>query len=187
MDGVWYLVIGIVSTVALFWLRARITGFGAQNPEYYADGYPAFDVREHLNGSMVCEGVIFGPMGRVSSRFVADFDAEWDGSKGMVREHFRYDDGSTQDREWHLSVQSDGRIRATAPDVVGEGVGCQSGASVQLKYRICLPENAGGHVLDTLDWMYLTPNGTIMNRSQFRKFGVKVAELIATIRPKEAS
>ena len=30
--------------------------------------------------------------------------------------------------------------------------------------------------------MYLMENGTIMNRSQFRKFGIKVAELVATMR-----
>ena len=36
------------------------------------------------------------------------------------------------------------------------------------------------------DWMYLMENGTIINRSQFRKFGVKVAELVATMRPAEA-
>jgi hypothetical protein len=34
--------------------------------------------------------------------------------------------------------------------------------------------------------MYLTENGTIMNLSQFLKFGIKVAELVATIRPAEA-
>jgi hypothetical protein len=38
-------------------------------------------------------------------------------------------------------------------------------------------------VLDVTDWMYLMENGTIINRSQFRKWGVKVAELIATMRP----
>jgi len=58
---------------------------------------------------------------------------------------------------------------------------------VQLKYKIQLPESAGSHVLDTTDWMYLAPNGTIVNRSQFRKFGIKVAELVATMRPKEAA
>jgi hypothetical protein len=31
--------------------------------------------------------------------------------------------------------------------------------------------------------MYLAPNGTIVNRSQFRKYGLKVAELVATLRP----
>ena len=35
------------------------------------------------------------------------------------------------------------------------------------------------------DWMYLVENGTVINRSQFRKFGVKVAELVATMRQRE--
>jgi hypothetical protein len=56
-----------------------------------------------------------------------------------------------------------------------------------LNYRIRLTPEAGGHVLDTVDWMYLTANGTIMNRSQFRKYGIKVAELVATMRPKQAA
>ncbi len=56
-----------------------------------------------------------------------------------------------------------------------------------MNYRIKLPEDSGGHVLDTTDWMYLTGNGTIINRSQFRKFGIKVAELVATMRPKETA
>jgi hypothetical protein len=30
-------------------------------------------------------------------------------------------------------------------------------------------------------------NGTIMNRSEFRKFGFKVAELVATMRPVPAA
>ncbi len=34
--------------------------------------------------------------------------------------------------------------------------------------------------------MYLAPNGTILNRSQFVKAGITVAELVATIRPAEA-
>ena len=63
----------------------------------------------------------------------------------------------------------------------------QKGPSVQLNYRIKLPESSGGHELDTVDWMYLVENGTIMNRSQFRKYGFKVAELVATMRPKAAA
>ena len=43
-------------------------------------------------------------------------------------------------------------------------------------------DHAGGWVLDVTDWMYLMENGTIINRSQFRKFGIKVAELVATMR-----
>lgn len=71
---------------------------------------------------------------------------------------------------------------ATAPDIVGVGKGRQAGSAVVLKYVLKLPDSAGGHVLDTTDWMYLMENGTIINRSQMRKFGFKVGELVATIR-----
>ena len=62
------------------------------------------------------------------------------------------------------------------------GSGAQKGPAVQMCYKIKLDASAGGHVLNVIDWMYLMENGTIMNRSQFRKFGIPVAELIATMR-----
>jgi hypothetical protein len=168
-------------------LRTRYVSFWAQRPEDYAGTSPRFDIRERLNGPIICEGVIFGPTGRVSSRFVADFEASWQGNVGTMTEVFHYDSGSVQSRQWTLTVADDGGIRAEAPDVVGTGIGRQAGAAVKLNYRIRLPAESGGHVLDTTDWMYLTPNGSIMNRSQFRKYGVKVAELVATMRPKQAA
>ena len=165
--------------------RSRLASFEAQRPSDYATG-PAFDIRERLNGPMECDGVIFGPTGRVSSRFVADFDVSWQGNVGTMSETFRYDSGSIQNRSWTLVVGADGTIRAEAADVVGTGTGQQQGSSVCLKYRIRLTPEAGGHVLTTTDWMYLLPNGHIANRSQFRKYGIKVAELVATMRPKAA-
>jgi hypothetical protein len=78
-----------------------------------------------------------------------------------------------------------GRFTATADDVIGTAQGEQSGAVARITYRLRLPPEAGGHVLDVTDWLYLTENGTIMNRSEMRKFGFKVAELIATMRPAE--
>lgn len=173
--------------LVLLFLRARLGSFRSQRDEDYAATGPNFDIRERLNGPIVCEGIIFGPTGRVSSRFVADFDVTWNGNVGTMVERFRYDSGNVQDRCWTLILGNDGSIRAEAPDVIGVGTGQQSGSAVRLNYRIKLGEDAGGYVLDTTDWMYLTPNGSIMNRSQFRKFGITVAELVATMRPKEAA
>jgi hypothetical protein len=186
MEEWFYALAGAALALGLVWMRQTFWGFVAQKPQDYEDDGPAFDLREHLNGPILCEGVIYGPLGRVSSRFVADFDASWDGDTGVMKERFVYDDGSVQDRVWHLTLDADGGIRAEAPDVVGTGEGRQAGSSVLLRYNIRLPEASGGHVLSTVDWMYLTPNGTIMNRSQFRKFGIKVAELVATMRPRQA-
>lgn len=179
--------LGILTMCVILWLIKRSFGFAAQSPEDYTSMGPIFDIRTHLNGAMLCDGVIYGPTGRVSSRFTAEFDASWDGNTGRMAEHFRYDSGTEQDREWHLSVDDTGQIVAKADDLVGDGTGTQAGSGVKLSYRIRLPESAGGHVLDVTDWMYLLDNGTIVNRSQFRKFGIRVAELVATMRPIEKS
>lgn len=181
-----YFLMGGVATLAAIWLISRRMGFQAQTPEDYTDG-PSFDIRKVLNGTLLCDGIIYGPTGRVSSRFVARFEAEWTGDTGIMREHFSYDSGTTQDREWRLSVDPNGRITADADDLVGTGTGQQVGSGVQLNYTIKLPESAGGHSLQVTDWMYLLENGSIMNRSQFRKFGFKVGELIATMRPDPAA
>ena len=176
--------LGVLVTLLLVWLRFRFLDFRAQPPDAYAAKGPAFDIRTHLNGPLLCEGVIFGPTGRITSRFVADMVGQWDGNTGTLTEDFRYDTGAHQRRQWKLMLGADGTIKAEAADVIGLGMGRQSGAAVVLNYRIKLGADAGGHVLDTTDWMYLMENGAIMNRSQFRKYGIKVAELVATLRKK---
>jgi hypothetical protein len=174
---------GALIVIALLVLKQRYASFVAQEPADYRGKGPDFDLRKHLSGPMSCEGVIFGPTGRVTSRFVADMQGSWIGATGTLAEVFHYDSGTIQHRAWTLAVEPDGKIIATAPDVVGQGTGRVEGSSVLLRYRIRLTPEAGGHVLDVTDWMYLLDNGTIMNRSQFRKFGIKVAELVATMRP----
>ncbi|WP_322895014.1 MULTISPECIES: DUF3833 family protein [unclassified Yoonia] len=178
------IVIGAALVVVALIARTRLASFMAQKPGDYTDG-PRFDIREKFNGPLVCEGVMYGPTGRVVSRFVADFEASWNGNIGTMVEKFRYDSGLQQDRCWTLTLSNDGTIKAEAPDVIGAGVGQQQGSAIVLNYRIKLAKEAGGHALDVTDWMYLTSNGSIMNRSQFRKFGIKVAELVATMRPRD--
>lgn len=157
--------------------------FRHQKPEFYADTGPAFDIRKHLSGDMVSDGIIYGPRSQVVSRFTADFRGEWDGENGTLAEDFTYATGATQQRKWFLKMGENGHFIATASDIIGEGQGVQVGSTVRLTYRIQLSEAGGGHVLDVVDWMYLMENGSILNRSEMRKFGVKVAELIASIRP----
>ncbi len=164
-------------------LSPRWMGFRAQRPQDYAGKGPAMDPRKHLSGPILCEGVIYGPTGRVTSRFVAEMEGTWHGNKGVLKERFQYDTGTIQNREWRLSLGNDGTLKAEADDLVGHGTGTVEGPSVQMLYKLRLPAEAGGHVLNVTDWMYLCENGTIMNRSQFTKFGIKVAELVATMRP----
>ncbi len=175
------LTLGLI--LAALVVQRRFFSFAAQAPKAYAASEPLMDIRKVLAGPIASEGVIFGPTGQMTSRFVAKMEGSWQGNSGTLAEDFHYANGTSQQRLWTLTLDADGTITGTAPDIIGTAQGRQSGATVQMTYRIRLPEDAGGHVLDVVDWMYLMPNGTILNKSEMRKFGIKVAELVASIRP----
>ncbi len=172
------LALGLVLAQRLFF------GFMAQQPADYADTGPAFDLKTHLSGPLVASGVIYGPTGRVATRFVADMEGHWDETGGTLSESFRYASGGAQERGWRLTAPGDdGKFTATADDVVGPGEGTVSGAAATLRYRLRLPEAAGGWQVDVTDWLYRGEDGVIVNRAQFRRFGNLVGELVGTIRP----
>ncbi|WP_095590131.1 DUF3833 domain-containing protein [Actibacterium ureilyticum] len=173
----------VLVLVLLGWIaKTMLFSFRAQSPADYATTGPAFSLTEHLSGRILSEGVIYGPRGRMTSSFVAEMVGEWNGDTGTLTENFTYSNGRTQQRKWYLTLGPDNTFTATADDIVGTAQGVVSGATVRMTYQIVLPQEAGGHTLTATDWLYLTGNGTIMNKSEMRKFGLKVAELVATMR-----
>lgn len=178
-----FVLFGVALGVGLVLGLAWRLGFARQNLSVYAGQTPVFDPRLHLSGPLRCEGVIFGPLGRVSSRFSADMNGVWDGEKGVLTEDFRYAGGRVQARRWTLALLPGGKLRAEAPDVPGGGQGIYAGNALRLRYKIRLEPEAGGHLLSVTDWLFLLDSGTLVNRSEFRKFGLKVGELQAVITP----
>lgn len=163
--------------------KSMLFSFRAQTSADYADTGPAFSLKTHLNGQILSEGLIYGPTGKMTNSFVAKMVGEWDGDTGTLSEEFTYSNGKQQSRKWFLKLGESNTFTATADDIVGEAYGTVSGSTIKMEYQIILPKEAGGHTLSATDWLYLTENGVIMNRSEMRKFGIKVAELIATMRP----
>ena len=132
-----------LAALAIVLVQRVAFSFMAQRPADYAGTTPAFDVRTNLGGPMVSEGVIYGPTGRVTTRFVADMNGVWDDDgTATLGESFRYASGGTQEREWRITMRPDGNFTATADDIIGEAVGELSGATLRMRYRIRLPESA---------------------------------------------
>ena len=168
--------------VCLGIIKNMFFSFKAQSPKDYAETTPEFILKKNLSGPILSEGIIYGPNGRVTNSFVAKMHGEWAGDTGTLTENFTYSNGRTQDRKWYLTAGPDNTFTAEADDIEGTAQGVISGSTATLKYNIILPKEAGGYTLNVTDWMYLTDNGTIMNKSEMRKFGIKVAELVATMR-----
>ena len=178
----WIIFMLMVFCLFLITVKFQFFAFKSQNILRFKEEKNIFDIREFLNGDMLAEGMIYGFSGNLESTFIASFEGSWEGNDGTLIENFNFSSGKKQIRRWRLKVLDDGTIEGTAPDVIGKANGRQMGSAVKLEYKLKLSPELGGHAINVIDWMHLMENGTIINRSEFRKFGVKVGELVATFR-----
>jgi hypothetical protein len=176
------LITGITLAILGYFAWNSFYGFGAQRISDYSEGEPitADSLAQVLDGNFTAHGVIYNYTGRVISRFTAKIEGKFNGDNGELNESFTYASGAIDRRQWAIQITDNGKkFAATADDVIGVGIGELGGDAIRMSYSIKLPERAGGHVLNVNDWLYVMPDGSIVNRSEMRKFGIKVAELMA--------
>ena len=178
---IWVFYITILILLISF-IKINLFSFKNQKISQFKSDSKIFDIRKVLEGNMVAEGMVYGISGRLSSTFTAQFSGDWANNEGSFIENFQFSTGKNQIRKWNLIIDSNGKIIGTADDIIGKAVGQQYGSAVMLSYKLKLSEDLGGHVIKVIDWMHLLENDTIFNRSEFRKFGFKVGELVATFR-----
>jgi hypothetical protein len=178
---IWVFYITILILLISF-IKINLLSFKNQKISQFKSDSKIFDIRKVLEGNLVAEGMVYGISGRLSSTFTAQFSGDWANNEGSFIENFQFSTGKNQIRKWNLIIDSNGKIIGTADDIVGKAVGQQYGSAVMLSYKLKLSEDLGGHVIKVIDWMHLLENDTIFNRSEFRKFGFKVGELVATFR-----
>lgn len=187
LSSVILLLVGIVIGLGAIRVWDAFWSFRAQSLADYAAptaSAGASSLAEWFGGRFDAHGVIYDFSGRVRSRFTADIEGSFADGGGRLSERFVFAAGNVDHREWTITMDPDGRrFTATAPDVIGVGEGEIAGDAIRMTYRLMLPERAGGHVLDVVDWLYRLDDGAIVNRSEMRKFGVKAAELVAVFRP----
>jgi hypothetical protein len=178
---IWVFYITILILLISF-IKINLLSFKNQKISQFKSDSKIFDIRKVLEGNLVAEGMVYGISGRLSSTFTAQFSGDWANNEGSFIENFQFSTGKNQIRKWNLIIDSNGKIIGTADDIIGKAVGQQYGSAVMLSYKLKLSEDLGGHVIKVIDWMHLLENDTIFNRSEFRKFGFKVGELVATFR-----
>ena len=186
MAAAGYIIVGFVLCLTLVLAKDHFWSFRAQTLNDYAQEAPEFDVRASLAGGFLADGVIYDYSGRVNARFRASITGRFDETGGVMDEEFFYAGvEESQRRQWQITFTGPKTFTAVADDIVGTALGEASGNALRFTYRLRLPERLGGHVLDVVDWLYLMEDGTIVNRSDMRKFGVRAAELFAIFRRSE--
>ena len=150
--------------------------------QQYSDTKPVFDIREYLNGHLEAWGVLINRDGSAEPQFVVKMKGSWKGNEGTLDEEFTYTSGEKKTRLWYFHMTDDHHFTSTAADVVGTGVGQQYGNAVNMKYILRVPRN--GKTIDIAmdDWLYRIDDAHVINRTEMRKFGFKVGELVIGFR-----
>lgn len=149
----------------------------AVDVEHYRDEEPQLDLRKYFVGTVDAWGMFQKRSCEVVKRFHVEIEGSLDGDKLILDEHFRYSDGTTQQRVWTLTEKSPRHWRGTAADVVGEAVGEVAGNALRWRYVLSLPVDDKVYDVHLDDWMYLIDENTLANRSFMSKFGVEVGQV----------
>ncbi|MGB0844641.1 MAG: DUF3833 domain-containing protein [Alphaproteobacteria bacterium] len=143
----------------------------------YTGTKPEVDLQTYFDGEIKAWGLIQDWRGRVTARFDIDMVGEWDGNTGVLKETFRYYSGRVDTREWTITKHDDGTYTGVADDIIGTANGRQNGSALAWNYDIIITVDGKKIQLNLDDWMWQMNDGVLINRSYFKKFGIKVAEL----------
>ncbi len=171
-----FLLAAVLATAAAATV-ALLSGCAAPKATDYAQETPVLDLSRYFNGRLQAHGMFQDRFGKVVKRFTVAVDGKWTGNQGMLDEQFRYADGSTESRIWHLTQHPDGRVTGTAADVVGEAVGQMAGNSFHWQYTLRQPIGDSVYEVQMDDWMVMVDERVVLNRTRMSKLGIHLGDV----------
>lgn len=156
-------------------------------PTIYRATLPSLRMEQFFNGTVQGHGIVRDLFGKVIRRFALTMRGAWDEAGGTLHEDFTYDDGARETRIWHVRLLQDGRYEATAPEIVGTARGTASGMAMRFHYKMRLPIQGRHMVFSFDDWMYAVDDNHVVNVNAMKLLGVKVADIVISLRRTEVS
>ena len=175
-----------IKTLAPLLFGLALCGCAAA-PQLQATETPAtaLVLERAMAGTLEGEGVVTTLFGD-KTHFAVNIAGNWDGSILTLVEDFRYDDGKTERKTWHLTRIVPGKYRGEREDVIGTADVRQDGDTVRLDYEVLLDTALGRIRTRFRDILFLQPDGLITNRATVSKLGLSVAHVDLSLRKSQS-
>ena len=168
----------LLKPLAILCTVLGLTACAGVSPEAYRDQTPALDIATYFNGQLTAWGYFADRSGEVKRRFTVKMIGEWKGNEGVLTENFEWSDGSQSQRIWRITKLDAHRYVGHADDVKGKADGTAYGNALQWQYTLLLPVDGKTYEVQFDDWMYLMNDAVMLNKSEMRKFGFKLGEVV---------
>ena len=142
--------------------------------EKFTGQQPRFVLEEYFDGSTKAWGMFHDRFGNLKRQFVVDIFGTWDGNILTLDEHFEYSDGETERRVWKITKLDENNYTGTAGDVIGKAKGTSYGNALNWNYIMDLGVGKQTLRVRFNDWMFLQPEGVLLNRAEISKWGIQL-------------
>lgn len=154
-----------------------LTGCETMTPDDFKDHSPKLDIFDYFEGQTRAWGLFEDRFGKVRRQFQVDIRGAVTDGVLTLDESFRYDDGELATRVWTIRRDGPGGYIGTAPDVVGEAKGRAAGNALNWTYNLDLPVGGSTWRVAFDDWMFLQPDGVMINRAKISKLGLEIGSV----------
>lgn len=161
--------LGLMTVVALI-----LAGCATMKPSDFSGKGPKLVLEEYFEGKTRAWGIFEDRFGNLKRQFVVDIDGTWDGKQLVLDEDFVYADGEKDRRVWTIQKINDSLYEGRADDVVGVAKGEISGNALSWRYEMDLQMGSRMIRVTFDDWMFLQPDGVLINRARVKKLGIEL-------------
>lgn len=168
---------------AALFVIAAMTGCSSMKPQDFANRRPELHIEEYFAGHTRAWGLFEDRLGTVRREFAVDIAGTWDGRELVLDENFTYSDGETERRVWNITKTGPATYEGRAADVIGTAAGEAAGNALQWSYDMNLKVGGGTWRVRFDDWMFLQPDGVLLNRAHVYRWGVWVGTVSIFFQP----
>ena len=138
---------------------------------------PVLILEQYFLGRTFASGIFEDRFGNVRRQFTVDIDGTWDGQTLTLTEDFLFGDGESETRVWTIKKTGPGSYIGTADDVIGAAKGSVLGNTLNWKYDMRLKIGGSRVKVHFDDWMFLQPNGVLINKATVSKLGLDIGRV----------
>ena len=167
-----------IQTGAVLFALAILTGCSGMKVSDFKNAKPEFVLEDFFQGRTEASGIFYDRFGDIRRQFTVDITGTVEGDKLTLIEDFIYDDGEIEQRIWNLTRTGPSTYEGHADGVVGMAKGEIAGNAFHWQYTFDLKMKERTLRVFFDDWMFLQPNGTVINRATISKWGFELGTAV---------
>ena len=157
-----------------------LNGCGNMQISDFSRAEPKFVLEKYFAGKTRAWGIFEDRFGHLRRQFTVDITGTTVGNTLTLDEKFKYADGEQDRRVWKITKLGPNSYEGRADDIIGVATGETRGNALNWQYTMDLKIGESRLRVQFDDWMFLQPDGVLINRARVSKLGFEIGQVTLT-------